>query len=176
MGLDLEDLLSSAFGRVVVVAVFLLSAIWVGSMIGQFAWLVTDLRHLVADIDELWASPVWLINLWIIPNAAFLAAAAVYLMVSENTGYAWWGIVVGVESLFVMLGQTFGFHTPDDAPWAWVAWIFLLGSVEIGIWLVFAMRRNRWVRELEILKMENARHRAELAAGGGPDISDEEED
>lgn len=165
MEFDVEDMLAGTFGRIVGTFLFLVSAIWVGSMIGGLAWVVSywsfSAWSSVRDILDLWASPMLLVNLWMVPNVAFLAATVVYLLVSENTGYLTWGIVVGVESLFVLLGETFGYGASRNVIWAWSAWLVFLAFAESGVWYLSAMRKNRWARQMEELKIENAMRRAE---------------
>lgn len=177
MQLDLEDVLSSVFGRIVLFAIYLLGAIWVGSMIGGLAWGVG--HHGIAflpSLSEWFLSPLLLINIWIVPNAAFLAIMGVYLMVSDDFSPAAWGIIVAVESLFVMLGWCLSFHDLKDAIVAWFLWVVLLTMAETGIWLIRAAKRNRWAREMMELNAENAMHRAErearLHGGDAPEDDD----
>lgn len=168
MQLDFEDILAGTFGRLVLFSLFLLSAIWIGSTIGGLALVVGrwdfSFDALSASLDVLWWSPVLLINLWIVPNVAFLAAMMVYLLVSENTGYVAWGAIVGIESLFVMLGWAHHSSPAYHITVTWGAWLILLAMVETGIWLVRQMKMNRWAREMAELSAENAMIRAEREA------------
>lgn len=168
MQLDFEDVLAGTLGRLVLFSLFLLSAIWIGSAIGGMAlvigrWDFSSGGSLI-DFGVLWLSPVLLINLWIVPNVAFLAAMVVYLMISENIGYVAWGAIVGIESLFVMLGWAHHSSPAYHITVTWGAWLILLAMVEIGVWLVRQMRMNRWAREMAELSAENAMIRAEREA------------
>ena len=173
MQFDIEDALAGTFGRINLLFLFMLSATWAGSIIGGLAWYVGtwDLSpgELLSVASVLWEGPAMLINLWIVPNAGLLAIGIVILLVSESYGFAAWGIIVGFESLFVMLGHGFD-RSPRVSLVAWSAWLVLLVMVETGIWLAHQMRRNRWVHQLAALSAENAMRRAEreaLARDGG---------
>ena len=181
MQFDFEDVLAGTFGRIILLFLFILSATWVGSVIGGLAWFAGtwDLSpgELLSVPALLWEGPTLLINLWIIPNTGLLAVAIVILLVSESYGFAAWGMIVGFESLFVMLGGGFD-GSPRVSLVAWSAWLVLLVMVETGIWLVRQMRVNRWAYQMAALSAENAMRRAEREAmaragdqaddGGGP--------
>lgn len=180
MQFDVEDVLAGAFGRIILLFLFILSATWVGSVIGGLAWFAgtwdLSLGELLSVPSVLWEGPALLINLWIIPNAGLLAVAIVILLVSESYGFAAWGMIVGFESLFVMLGQGFDW-LPRVSLVAWSAWLVLLVMVETGVWLLRQMRRNRWVYQLAALSAENAMRRAAreaLARDGDQAISAED--
>ena len=168
MQLDFEDVLAGTFGRLVLFSLFLFSAIWMGSTIGGLALAVGrwdfSVHTFSIDLEALWWSPLLLINLWIVPNVAFLAAMMVYLLVSENTGYAAWGTIVGIESLFVMLSWAHHSSPAYRISITWGTWLVLLAMAETGIWLIRQMRMNRWAREMAELSAENAMIRAEREA------------
>lgn len=168
MRLDFEDILSGVFGRFILFALYFLSAIWVGSLIGGLAWGVgrSGLAFL-PDIGEWLMSPLMLVNLWIVPNAAFLAIMVVYLLVSDDFSHAAWGTIVAVESLFVMLGWCLSFYDWKDTVVAWTLWLVLLVMAEAGVWLLRAVKRNRWAKKLMELNVENAIRRAEREAKAG---------
>ena len=163
-----------------VLMIFIASSIWVGSVIGGLAWLLANAGHGSSpnDLLEVLASPLLLINLWIIPNVAFLAVAVTILMIHGNFSYLFWGILVGVESLFVMLGETFGFdhafgyHSTLKTVLVWFGWLILIVMAETGIWLFRNMRMNRWAQEMAALSAENAMRRAEREAAMEEDPSD----
>lgn len=123
-----------------------------------------DFLNLVIELPgEFVESPLYLINLWIVPNVGALAVAVVVLFVSESYGFGAWGIILGVESMFFMLGSGYSHSGPSQ--WiAWVSWGILLAMVETGIWLVRQMRINRWARAMAELSAENAVRRAERDA------------
>jgi hypothetical protein len=109
------------------------------------------------------------INLWIVPNVAFLAIMTVYLFVFDGIVHVAWGITVGFESLFLMLGWCLHFEETKDMLLAWGCWLVLLVMAEAGIWLHRQMMTNRWARGMAELRAENAMIRAEreaLAARG----------
>jgi hypothetical protein len=168
MRLDFEDVLSGVFGRTVLISLYFLSAIWAGSLIGSLGamagnrscWGVVPPGGL---FDILW-SPGLLINLWIVPNVGLLAIAAVYLMVSENTGFAAWGAIFGMESIFVMLGWDTEDMSMMDQLIGWGSCLLLVSMACTGLWLIRHMRMNRWAHEMAALSAENAMRRAEREA------------
>lgn len=173
MRIDFEDILSGAVGRILVLFVFLVSAVWVGSMIGGLAWLAGS--HSFGEIPTIWElfmSPLLLINLWLVPNVGFLAIMVTYLLVSDEFGHVAWGVIVGFESLFVMLGWGLNFHDMKDTTLAWSCWLVLLVMVETGIWLDRQMRTNRWAREMAELSAENALRRAQRAAAAAEETQE----
>lgn len=180
---DIEDVLSDAIGRVFLLFVFLISAIWLGSFIGGLAltfryWDLSS-GHLFFELSLLWESPGLLFNAWIIPNVGLLAMMAVYLMVTEGFGYASWGIIVAVESLFAMLDRCTGFYSMTEAIVAWSSWLVLVVMVETGVCLVRNWKRNRWAREMMELSAENAMRRAERGenspAADKPDFPEDDD-
>ncbi len=92
----------------------------------------------------------------------------IWIFVADGLGYLSWGILVGVESLFVLLGFSFGygvgFSSPANMAIAWVLWLVLLAMVETGLWLVFNWRQSIWARNLAELRAENAMAHAERNA------------
>lgn len=168
MQIDIEDVLGGTLGRICRLFLYLLSAIWTGSMIGAIAWAVGSGHFLhgfsALDLTEILSTPVLLLSVWIVPNVAFLAVAVTYLMVSDNQGYAPWGIIMGMESLFVVLGQQGSFHSSLLWMAAWTLWLVLLAMAETGIWLLKQAKTNRWAREMAALNAENALRRAEREA------------
>jgi len=187
MQVDFEDVLAGAFGRIGLLFLFLLSAIWVGCMIGCIARTIAEINLATLSIGvltdlplDMLRSPLYLINLWIVPNVGILALAVVILFVSESHGYGAWGIILGFESLCFMLGSQF-LHSGSSQWMAWLSWGILLIMVESGIWLTCQLRTNRWARAMAELSAENAMHRAEREAGaalhteGGLKKSDDED-
>lgn len=169
MQLDFEDVLASSVGKIIITALFFVSAIWLGSMIGGLAWVIGAEHYLnVTDFTDFLSgafySPLLLANLWLIPNAAFLAIMLVYILLNDGTGHVTWGILVGMESLFVMLGWCLKFEEPKETVISWSCWLVLLGMAETGVWLHCQMQRNRWVRAMAELSAENAMLRAQRAA------------
>lgn len=179
MQFDFEDILAGSVGRILLLVLFLLSATWVGGVVGGIAWSAgrrgLDLGELAEGIA--WG-PLLLVNLWLIPNAAFLAIMLTYLLINDEFSHTAWGIIVGFESLFVMLGWGLSFHSTKDTIIAWSCWVVLLVMVETGIWLHRQMRTNRWAREMAELSAENAalrsRREAALASGKEAEIPETE--
>lgn len=177
MQLDFEDIMTSAVGRILVVFVFFTGAVWLGSIVGGLACHVGFHRHhVVPSMLDLFLSPLLQVNLWIVPNVAFLAIMTVYLFVSDGIGHAAWGIIVGFESLFVMLGWGLKFEETKDTVLAWSCWLVLLVMVETGVWLHRQMITNRWAREMAELRAENAMRRAEREASPVPGNAEEAPD
>jgi hypothetical protein len=175
MQLDFEDVLTSSIGRIIATALFFLSAIWVGSAIGGSARVIGEEVYSYSDIGELMErvlySPSQLVNLWLVPNVAFLAIMLIYALINDGIGHVTWGVMVGMESLFLMLGWCLDFEDPKESVISWSCWLVLLGMTETGVWLHCQMRRNRWVRAMAELSAENAMLRAQRAAisAAGPD-------
>jgi hypothetical protein len=161
MQIDFEDILAGSIGRMVVVSLFLVSGIWIGSMIGGFGILLGEEGiDGVLDPAVVFLSPLFLINLWIVLNGFFLAGMLIWIFAADGIGYLSWGILVGVESLFVLLGFSFGysvkFSSPANMAVAWGVWLLLLAMLETGVWLVCQWRRSIWARQLAALRAENA--------------------
>lgn len=165
MQLDFEDIMASAVGRILILFVFFAGAVWLGSIIGGLACHVGFHRHHnLPTLLELFMSPLLQVNLWIVPNVAFLALMTVYLLMADGVGHAAWGVIVGFESLFVMLGWGLKFEETKDTVLAWSCWLVLLVMAETGVWLHRQMITNRWAREMAELRAENAMRRAEREA------------
>lgn len=168
MQLDFEDVLASSVGRITAIALFFVSAIWAGSWIGGLAVIIGKVSFWGGsphfDLDALIYGPVLLLNVWLIPNVAFLAILLIYVLVSDGMSHVTWGVLVGMESLFLMLGWCLDFADPKEPIISWSCWLVLLGMVETGVWLHCQMRRNRWVRAMAELSAENAMLRAQRAA------------
>lgn len=168
MRLDVEDVLAGEFGRFFRLVLFLLSACWVGGMIGGLAWFFGtwdltpgDLAYALAVI---WTGPALLVSDWLVPNLGLLALGITILFVTDHTGYAAWGTIVGLESILALLGTNYQYKPASVLVVASLSWLVLLVMVETGVWLIRHMRMNRWVRELAVLSAVNAMHRAERDA------------
>lgn len=171
MQIDLEDILAGTFGRIVAAFFFAISAAWVGSVIGGVAVMVGEYCHapllLMRELLGVWASPRFLVNIYLIPNLVLLAVAAGVLFATDRLGLVGWGILVAMESLFVMFGLDHHYLSGGEIAAAWSVWLVLLIMAETGIWLIRGMLRNRWARGLAALNAENAMRRAER---GSPDL------
>lgn len=165
MRLDVEDVLAGEFGRFFHVVLFVLSASLMGSMIGGLAWFfgTWDLTagDLVFALAALASGPALLLSDWLIPNLGLLVLGTTILFVTDHTGYAAWGTIVGLESILALLGTDYRHEPAGVLAVAAFAWLVLLVMVETGVWLIRHMRMNRWVRELAALSAENAIERAE---------------
>jgi hypothetical protein len=179
MQLDLEDILASTFGRVLVQVFLFASAVWVGCALGALALVAgtcaTSWHDALLWLSRVWASPLLLFSVWLLPNIVVLCGGAGYFLVSENAGFKAWGVVVALESFFVMAGWSMDLKTAGPIAIAWVSWLVLLAMVETGVWLVRQMLTNRWARELAVLNMENARRRAEKEVAERLRMSKEED-
>lgn len=168
MQLDIEDILASAVGRVIRQCVLFASAVWIGSMVGGLSLVIgisgNSWQDALTHLPEVWASPVLLGTVWMVLNAAVLLGWLGYFVVSENAGFTAWGVLAGVESLFVMAGWTMDLKDSWSMGVAWFAWLHLLVMMETGVWLVRQSLRNRWARQIAMLNQENARRSAEHAA------------
>ena len=166
MQIDIEDILASTFGRILSQCLLFASAVWIGSMVGGLA-LVAGISAIswhdgLTNLSGVWASPVLLGSQWLVLNSVILLGGLGYFVVSENAGFAAWGVVAGLESLFVLLGWSMDLKSPVSIAVCWIAWLVLLVMMETGVRLIWQMLRNRWARELAMLEMENARRRAEF--------------
>ena len=165
MQFDIEDVLAGVFGRIFLLVLFMLSAAWIGSIIGGLAWFVGNwdlsVSYLATEFPRPWACPVLLINHWFIPNVALLGAGIAILFVTDHLGYATWGIFVGLEAMFAMLGRSYSYKSVGELVLISLAWLVLLAMVETGIWLTRQMFMNRWAHRLAALSAENSMRRAE---------------
>lgn len=165
MRLDVEDVLAGEFGRFFRMILFVLSASWVGSMIGGLAWFfgTWDLTpgNLVFALAALWSGPALLVSDWMIPNFGLLVLGITILFVTDHTGYAAWGTIVGLESVFALLGTRYQHEPASVLVVAALSWLVLLVMVETGIWLVRQMMINKWAQEIWMLRAANAQRRAE---------------
>lgn len=175
MQLDIEDIMAGMLGRIFLLILFMLSAAWVGSMIGGLAWFIGNwdlsARYLVSEFPRPWSCPELLISDWFIPNVALLGAGIAILFLTDHLGFAAWGIFVGIESVFALLRFSYHFKSVGQLIIISVAWLVLLVMVETGIWLIRHMRMNRFARQMAALSAENAMRRAEreaLAREGHP--------
>lgn len=165
MQLDIEDILTHGIGRLLQTILFFGSAIWLGSLIGGVAILAVqggfpDFR----DFEELLLSPLLLLNMWMILNVAFLAAMMILILVKDGLDYVPWGIIMGGESLFVMLGWDLDFFKPVQAAISWACWLVLLGMAETGVWVIRQWRRQIQIQQIIELKADNWAARAEREA------------
>lgn len=165
MWIDIEDLLAGIVGKVVLIALFFLSAIWLGSLVGGVAILAGKGASVRDFFEVLIFSPILEINLWIIPNVALLAGMLVWILVNDSLDHAPWGIVMGAESLFVMLGWGLDFSEPIHAAISWASWLMLLVMAETGVWFIQQWRRQVQIQGIMALKAENWAARAVREAG-----------
>lgn len=165
MPYDVEDVFAGAFGSVIAKSLIFAAAVWIGCSLGVAGFLAGALAHGQVWRSEfsfwLWASPIYLVSYWGIPNLAFLLVSLTYFILSERSSYLAWGVVLGVESLVVMAGwaHVFG-KNPFGITIAWLVWIALLIMIETGVWLVRSIIVSSWARRLGTLRAENARHHA----------------
>lgn len=96
-----------------------------------------------------------------VPNIGLLILGITILFVTDHTGYAAWGTIVGLESILALLGTNYRYEPASVLVVAALCWLILLVMLEAGVWLIRHMRMNRWVRELAALSAENAMQRAE---------------
>ncbi len=108
MQLDLEDILTSTFGRILVQVFLFASAVWVGCTLGALALVAgtcaTSWHDGLRWLSRAWASPLLLFSVWLLPNIVVLCGGVGYFLVSENAGFKAWGVVVALESFFVVAG------------------------------------------------------------------------
>jgi hypothetical protein len=165
MRLDFQEVLAGTFGKLVVLTLLMMSAIWVGSLLASVALAMGDgwTRRTSVPLN-LVAAPLLQFSPWILANVAILAAWGVILLITDRMGHAAWGSVVALESLFAMLGGGLKFSDPWDGAKAWAFWFILLAMFETGVWLAIQMRRNQSLRELAELRAQNAMRHAEREA------------
>lgn len=168
MQIDIEDILAGTFGRILRQCLLFASAVWVGSMVGGLA-LVAGICVISWDdgmmqLPLVWASPVLLGSQWLVLNAVVLLGGLGYFLISEDAGFAGWGILAGLQSLFVVLGWSMDLEISRSIVVCWISWLVLLVMMEAGVLLIWQMLRNRWARQLALLEIENAHRRAEFEA------------
>ena len=177
MLLELENLLARELVRFFHLVLFILSAVWVGSMVSGLAWFFGnwDLTpdDLLFAIAALWSAPALLMNEGIILNFGLLVLGTTILFLTDRTGYGEWGVIVGIESIFALFGKGYRYEPVSVLVITALSWLVLLVMVETGVWLIRHMRMNRWVREWAALSAENALHRAEREANARNPAGDE---
>jgi len=170
MNIDVEDVLAGALSSIIGRAILFVFAMWLGCTIGGMSLIVGMIVQegtwqLGGVYQWLWASPMLLFSQWGFLNFPFLIFAFIYFIRSENAGYRAWGIILGVESLMVMLGWC---KYPMQPGWpivsAWLTWALVLAMVETGVWLLYQHQVNIWAREMGMLRSEIAQRRAEKVA------------
>lgn len=168
MQLDIEDVLASTVGRVFLLVFFMLSAAWVGSLIAGLAWFIGNwdlsVSYLLSEFPKPWVCPALLLSEWSFPSIAVLGAGIAILFVTDHIGYAAWGIFVGLESVFAMLGTSYAHKPVGNLVLIFIAWLVVLTMVETGIWLTRQIRMNRWAHQMAALSAENSIRRAEREA------------
>ena len=165
---DLEDILAGTFGRIIRQAFLFATAVWTGCMLGGLALVIGicgySWHEALEWLPKLWMSPLLLFSLWLLANLPVLLCGLVYFIISEDAGFTAWGVLVALESFFVMAAGSSRLHSNGPIAVAWISWLILLGILETCVWLIHRRLEKRWARELAILKLENARRRAELKA------------
>jgi hypothetical protein len=165
MNVDPQDVMVGAFGRIAQQAMLFFAAVWIGSMAGGFALAcglgVGSFTEALKFLPKVLMGPGLLLNSWIALNSVVLLGGAAYFILSEDAGFKAWGILAGVESLFVMLGYTFWLKGIFQISVAWSVWFALLVMMETGVWLIRQMLVDRWAHELATVQMQNAQRRAQ---------------
>jgi hypothetical protein len=179
MQLDVEDIFAGVFGSILGRWFLFVVAVWIGCWVGVVGLLAGNYFGGASPspgnlIGFLLFAPTLLLSLWGVANVPFLLFSFIYFIRSESIGYKAWGIVIAVESLTVMAGwakEPFGGSLAHLVPW--LAWLVGLVMAETGVWLIAQVARNRWVRQLEELKAENAQRNAETRAAREQDYIDD---
>lgn len=170
MNIDVEDVIAGALGSIIGRVILFALAVWLGCTLGGMSLIVgTIVQEGTWKLGEvyqwLWASPVLIFSQWGFLNFPFLMFSFIYFIFSEGAAHKAWGIILGVESLMVMLGWC---KYPMQSGWpiasAWLTWAIILGMVETGVWLLHQHRVNTWAREMGMLRSEIAQRRAEQEA------------
>jgi hypothetical protein len=170
MQLDVEDIFAGVFSSILGRWLLFIVAVWIGCWVGltglvagSYSW--GGRLDIEEVIERLALAPTLLLSLWGVLNVPFLLFSFIYFIRSESVGYKAWGIVIGVESLTVMAGWA---RYKSGGGWellvAWLAWLVVLVMVETGVWLIAQMVRNRWARQLDALRSENAQRNAAAEA------------
>lgn len=169
MDLDIEDVVAGAVGSVIGRFILFLIAVWIGCSVGALGMVA----GIIADNgtwpkgDGMWilVSPLLLFSSWAVLNIPFLIFYLVRFIRGEGDDYVTWGVVLGVESLAVMLGWGRDFvHGWLPMSVAVLVWLVVLTMAETGVWLIRQMGINRWAREMAVLRAINAQRQAEKEA------------
>jgi hypothetical protein len=166
MDLDVEDIITGAVGSVLGRMVLFGVAVWLGCCVGGAGIAAGDMAESgtwrVPTLLWLWAGPLLLFSSWAFLNIPFMFYFLMRFIRGDGDSYVTWGIVIGMQALFVMLGWVRDF-VENWVPLivAWTTCIVLLTMIGSGIWLVRQHLINLWARDMAMLRAENAQRRAE---------------
>lgn len=164
MKIDFGDVFASGIGWLLKQLFLFTGSIWLGCSMGGTALIAGQLSaQRSADFELLFASPLLLLSLWLIPNLLFLAAAIYWFVRNETHTPLACGILISVEAVVAVAGWVKVF----DGEWlpvtvAWVTCVVLIVMMATGLWFFRQWQINRWAVEIAALKAENAMRRAEL--------------
>lgn len=166
MELDVEDVLLSTVGSVLGKFALFLVAVWIGCTLAAaglvMGMMVDQGTWRISGGWWMWLSPLLLCSSWALLNIPFLIFYLVRFIRADENSYVTWGVVIAVESLAVILGWSRYFvHGVLPFIVAIAAWLLLLSSAEMGIWLVRRKLMKKWALEMELLREANAERRAE---------------
>lgn len=166
MDLDVEDIIAGAVGSVLGRMVLFGVAVWLGCCVGGTGIAAGSIAEAgtwrVPTLLWLWAGPLLLFSSWAFLNIPFLFYFLMRFVRGDGDSYLTWGIVIGMQALFVMLGWVRDF-VDGWVPLivAWTTCLMLLVMIGTGIWLVRQHLINLWARDMAMLRAENAQRRAE---------------
>ena len=164
-----DNLLEDSFGYLTRQVLLFFGAIWLGSTLAAMSCVTGNAAADPAKFrpEHLWdlaRGPLFLMSIWLLPNALFLCIMAYRLVASENAGQGSWAVLIGGEAVFAMAGASTGFRGWLAAPVAWGAvlgWALFTWAM---LHLMHQRRMRRWTEEMLELGVENELRRLE---GGG---------
>jgi hypothetical protein len=164
MKIDFGDVFASGIGWLLKQLFLFTGSIWLGCSMGAAALIAGQLSDGGrVHFELLFASPLLLLTLWLIPNLLFLAAAIYWFVRNETDTPMACGILISVEALIAVagwVGALPGGWLPVTV--AWITCVVLIVMMATGLWFLRQWQINRWAGEIVALKAENAMRRAEL--------------
>jgi len=178
--LDIEDIFLSAIGGVLGRGVLGLGAVWTGCFVSgvsleasaflSHGFIAPDL--LVVVLGPMSTNLLFLLLLLLVAAVS----AGVFARLSEPGVIAWGGLAAGIALLQVGLALSFDWcHGWLEVALVWFFLLLLLAMLGTALWFLDRWRRQRWARQIEELRAENAARRAEIEARFGTSSFGEEE-
>lgn len=148
------------------------ACLWLGSFMGIVAVENTELLGDLFDTFHLFLiAPTALINI-LFPLTLGLFIAAIFWFRSENSLAIAGPVFCSALSLIIVLrGKP---NTWEDFTTQWLIWLVLQCMLGTFSWYHTRLRRNRWLQEMELLRIENDQRRVELKRDFGTDSIDRE--
>ncbi|WP_367870109.1 hypothetical protein [Luteolibacter sp. Populi] len=168
MNADDADDFESGISLLIRQVLLFFAAAWFGSTLAAFSFVTGQAanapgRFLPEDLWALTRGPEFLLTIWLLPNAVFLAIMVFRLTAcSDSASHRSWTLLIGGEALFAMAGASGKLHGWIALPVAWagcLGWILFTWAT---LYLLHQWQMRRWAGEMIALGAENAARRLEM--------------